>query len=97
MLKHCFFGVWKTQYDFLLWDTWPYAQKHFFFQFLEVLTKTEYCHIGFCIFSNIKILPDINQNDIKNTRENYKKSEKYFLNVFFFIPEVGQTRPKSVG
>jgi hypothetical protein len=68
-----------------------------FFVFLKVLMKTEYCHIRFCIFSNIKILPDINQNDIKNTRENYKNSEKYFLNVFFFIPEVGQTRPKSVG
>jgi hypothetical protein len=33
----------------------------------------------------------------KNTRENCKNSKKYFLNVFFFILEVGWTRPKSVG
>jgi len=64
-----------------------------FFVFLVVLTKTKYCHIGFCIFSNIKILPDINQNDI-----NCKILKKYFVNVFFFfIPKVGWTRPKSVG
>ena len=36
-----------------------------FFVFLDVLTKTGYCHIEFCIFSNIKILPDINQNGKK--------------------------------
>jgi len=27
--------------------------------------KTKHFNIGFCIFSNIKVLPDISQNDIK--------------------------------
>jgi len=54
----------------------------FFFSkqfFLEVLMKTRYFNIGFCIFSNIKkILLDINQNDIKNTLETCKITNKYF-------------------
>jgi hypothetical protein len=98
MLKHCFLMYEKhnkialrhlavcTKTFFIL----------FFFVFLEVLTKTEYCHIEFCIFSNIKILPDINQNEIKNMRENCKIMKKYFLNVFL-ISKVGRTWPKSMG
>jgi hypothetical protein len=54
---------------------------------LEVLTKTGYFNIRFCIFSNIKILLDINQNDIKNTRENCKIPKKIFLN--FFLKKTG--------
>jgi len=57
---------------------------------LEVLTKTKYFNIEFCIFSNIKILLDINQNDIKNTRENCK----ILKNIFdFFFKKTNWARP----
>jgi hypothetical protein len=78
MLKHCFFLLYeKTQYDFLALTHLAVCTKIIFFSnffvFLEVLTKTRYCHIGFCIFSNVKILPNIiNQNGIENMRENCK-------------------------
>jgi hypothetical protein len=56
---------------------------------LEVLTKTRYFNIGFSIFSNIKILLDINQNDIKNTRENCKIPK----NIFEFFSFKKKTGP----
>jgi len=66
-----------------------------FFCIFEVLTKTGYFNIRFCIFSNIKILLNINQNDIKNTRENCKIPKKYFLN--FFLKKLGRTWPNHSG
>jgi len=88
MLKHYFLVYKKTLWSFGFWDTWPCAQKHFFsffkvFCILEVLMKTGYFNIRFCIFSNIKILLDINQNDIKNTRENCKIPKKNIFEYFF--------------
>ena len=84
MLKHCFL-VYKKHYDFLALRHLAVCTKIFFFFFtkfffciLEVLTKTGYFNIGFCIFSNIKIPLDINQNDIKNTRENCKIPKIFF-------------------
>jgi hypothetical protein len=44
---------------------------------LEVLTKIRYFNIGFYIFSNIKILLDINQND-KKYAGNLINSEQIF-------------------
>ena len=43
--------------------------------------KTGYFNTECCIFSNIKILLDINQNDIKNTRK-IVRFQKIFLNFF---------------
>jgi hypothetical protein len=67
MLKHCFLVFEK--HNMIALRHLAVCTKTFFFSFffvfLEVLLKTEYCHIGYCIISNIKILPDINQNDIK--------------------------------
>ena len=89
MLKHCFL-VYKKHYDFLVLRHLAVCTKTFFFSFLqffffcilEILTKTGYFNIEFCIFSNIKILLDINQNNIKNTRENIKIPK----NIFEFFP-----------
>ena len=95
--KTLFFGVWKTQYDFLALRHLAVCTKIFFsffklsFCILEVLTKIGYFNIGFCIFSNIKILPDINQNDIKNTRENCKIPKKYFW--FFLLQKKNWVEP----
>ena len=78
------FFVYEKHYDFLALRHLAVCTKFFFFPnffcILEVLTKTGYFNIGFCIFSNIKILLDINQNDIKNTRKNCKNSKKIFFN-----------------
>ena len=60
MLKHCFFFVWKTQYDFLALRHLAICTKTFFFLFsnfflfLEVLTKTGYFNIGFVFFKMTK-------------------------------------------
>jgi hypothetical protein len=95
MLKHCFL-VYKKHYDFLALRHLAVYTKTFFFLFfkvfciLKVLTKTRYFNIGFCIFSNIKILLDINQNDIQNTWENCKIPKNIFeFFLFFFLKKIG--------
>ena len=40
-------------------------------------------------FYDVKILPDMNQNDIKNTRKNYKMLKQIFF-IFFFLNGPGQ-------
>ena len=102
MLKHCFL-VYKKHYDFLALRHLAVCTKIFFFFFtkfffciLEVLTKTGYFNIGFCIFSNIKIPLDINQNDIKNTRENCK-IPKIFFNFLLTKKKMGRTWPTHPG
>jgi len=72
MLKHFFF--YEKQYDFLALRHLAVCTKIFFFLFfnffvfLEVLMTIGYFNIGF-VFLRCKILPDINQNDIKTTRK----------------------------
>jgi len=98
MLKHCFL-IYKKHYNFLALRHLAVCTKTFFFLFfkvfciLEVLTKTKYFNIGFCIFSNIKILLDINQNDI-NTQENCKFSKNIFE---FFFKKLGRAWPTILG
>jgi hypothetical protein len=57
--------------------------------FFNVLTKIGYFNTECCIFSNIKILLDINQNDIKNTRENCKIPK----NIFEFLKKKNRAGP----
>jgi hypothetical protein len=103
MLKHCFL-VYKKHYDFLALRHLAVCTKTFFFFFtkfffciLEVLTKTGYFNIGFCIFSNIKIPLDINQNDIKNTRENCKIPKIFFNFLLTKKKKLGRTWPTHPG
>ena len=63
--------------------------------FFNVLTKIGYFNTECCIFSNIKILLDINQNDIKNTRENCKIPKNIF--EFFLKKKTGWTWPNHSG
>jgi len=70
----------KIEYDFFSFERFEHMHENknmFFF-----LTKTGYFNTECCIFSNIKILLDINQNNIKNTRENCKIPKTIF--EFFF-------------
>jgi len=57
--KTLFFGVWKTQHNFLALRHLAECTKiffsfKFFFVFLEVLTKTGYFNTGFVFFRNDK-------------------------------------------
>jgi hypothetical protein len=112
MLKHCFLMYEKHNTVFLALRHMAVCIKTYFlflnfFVFLKVLMKTEYCHIRFCIFSNIKILPDINQNDIKIHRKITKFQKIFFKTFFLFyfgsgpnpaqINGLGRTRPKTKG
>ena len=47
------------------------------------MTKTGYFNTGF-IFLRCKILPDINQNDIKTAQKNYKNTEANIFDFFLF-------------
>jgi len=55
----------KIEYEFFSFERFGrmHENKNMFFFF----TKTRYFNTECCIFSNMKILLDINQNDIKNT------------------------------
>ena len=50
--------------------------------------KIGYFNTGF-IFLRCKILPDINQNDIKTVRKNYKMLKQIFFFFFFEWAESG--------
>jgi len=70
-----------------------FFKKNFCILFLEDLTKTGYFNTGF-VFLRCKILLDINQNNIKTTRKNYKTLKQIFL-IFFL--EMERIRPKYMG
>jgi len=72
----------KIEYEFFSFERFGRMHENKNMFFFNVLTKTGYFNTECCIFSNIKILLDINQNDIKNTRENCKIPKNIF--EFFF-------------
>ena len=99
--KTLFFGVWKNTIVFFSFETLGRMHKNIFsffkffcILFLEVLTKTGYFNTGF-VFLRHKILPDINQNDIKTTRENCKILKQIFLKIF--LNGLGQAQIHGLG
>jgi hypothetical protein len=97
MLIHIFkifFVIWKYNMNFFYYyyylETWPYAwkQKHSFmsWQKLGILIPDLYIY-------NIKIQIDIDQNAVKNIRENHKFLKK---NLEFFFG-LGPARPMWLG
>ena len=73
--KTLFFGVWKTQFDFLALRHLAVCAKIFFFffqnffVFFEVLTKTEYFNTGFVLLKWQKNRSRLNKTEIKKSEE----------------------------
>ena len=99
MLKHCFFGVWKTQYDFFSFETLDRMHKNIFFFFqivfciLEVLMKTGYFNTGF-VFLRHKIQTDIKKKAYRKRWKSHKILKIKFLKFVFWT---GPDLPNSVG